>query len=66
MLQAFIHQRTEKFEALSIIGTAHCLGCLERPTLGEHPEPGELGALVRIQQALAPLDRVPERLLALR
>jgi hypothetical protein len=48
-----------------IVGVADGLECVERATADEYAEPREEGLLLRAEQAVAPLDGVAQRLLAI-
>ncbi len=58
--QALLDERRERVE----VGVADRLGRLERAATREDREPGEQGLLLHAEQAMAPVDRCPQRPLA--
>ncbi len=56
-----VHQRLQRVEHVA----GHLLGGLQRPAAGEHRQVRERAPLALVQQVVAPLDRRPQRALAL-
>ena len=56
----------ERLEAVERVGAAHGFGGVEREAAREHAEAREERLRVGVQQVVAPADRRPQRLLALR
>ena len=58
--EALLQQRHEGRE----VRVTHALGGLDGPAAGEDGEPSQKGALARLEELVAPVDRGPQRALA--